>query len=60
MQEFNIALTTINFLILALSLVYKKLKKFYLSEPMIAIAAGIVMGPYIFQLLGKDLNEGEK
>lgn len=51
MQDFHLGLASISFLILVSGLVYKKIKESVLSEPMIAIALGILLGPEIFNLI---------
>ncbi|WP_207505093.1 cation:proton antiporter [Telluribacter humicola] len=51
MKDFAIALTCFSFLLLILGLVFNKLKRSVISEPMIAMAAGIVLGPHVLQVI---------
>lgn len=51
MKNFAIALASISFLLLILGLVYKKTKRSVLSEPIIALASGILLSPYVLNVL---------
>ncbi|MFC6998012.1 cation:proton antiporter [Rufibacter roseus] len=51
MKDFSIALACISALTLTMGYVYRKIKKSVLSEPIIALAAGIILGPEVLDML---------
>lgn len=51
MKEFTIALASTSLLVLVMGFVYKKIKRSVFSEPIIALAVGIMLGPEVLNLL---------
>ncbi|MCC9136982.1 cation:proton antiporter [Pontibacter silvestris] len=51
MKDFILALACTSFLVLVMGFIYKKIKRSFLSEPIIALAMGIVLGPAVLNLL---------
>lgn len=51
MNEFALALSIIALLTLSSGLIYKKLKRSILSEPTLALGCGVLMSPYILNVM---------
>ena len=47
MKEINILIAIISFLILAMGLIKANIKKSFVSEPLIALFLGIILGPHL-------------
>lgn len=48
---------TVSILILSLGAVYKKMQEIFLTEPLIAMIAGVVMGPHFLDIIHSDVPE---
>ncbi|GAB3537278.1 hypothetical protein GCM10027443_29970 [Pontibacter brevis] len=55
MKDFSLALAVVSFLLLASGLIYKRLKRSVISEPILAVGAGILLGPFVLDLI--DLKD---
>ena len=51
MEEINIVIAIISFLILGMGLIKANIKRSYLSEPLIALLIGVVTGPQILEVI---------
>lgn len=51
MDSFILTLSVISFLILVTGMLHKKIKQSFLSEPIIALVTGILLGPEVLNLL---------
>ncbi|WP_347159439.1 cation:proton antiporter [Pontibacter chitinilyticus] len=51
MKDFTEALASISFIVLVLGFLYKKIKRSFLSEPIIALLSGILLGPQVLNVL---------
>lgn len=54
MQDLNITISVISFIILVFGAVFAKIQRLPLSEPLIAMGVGILLGPHVLQVV--DLN----
>jgi len=51
MKDFSVSLTLVSFLLLALGMLYLRTRRSLVTEPMIAMFAGIVVGPAMLNIL---------
>ncbi len=51
MKEINILIAIISFLVLTMGLIKANIKKSFVSEPLIALFLGILLGPYFFGVI---------
>ncbi len=51
MKEINITIAIISFLILAMGLIKANIKKSFVSEPLIALVFGIILGPHLLGII---------
>lgn len=54
MRDFYVTLTFVSLLLLALGMVYTRTRRSLITEPMAAMIIGIVVGPYVLNLLNVD------
>lgn len=52
-----VILFVVSFLFLALGAVYKWMEDVYLTEPLIAMVVGIILGPQVLELINTDVPD---
>nr|WKN38880.1 cation:proton antiporter [Tunicatimonas sp. TK19036] len=59
MEDLNITISVISFILLVLGSVFARIHQWPLSEPLIAVGAGVLLGPFVLDVLDMD-DWGEK
>lgn len=56
-MDVMLVIFVVSFLILALGAVYKKVEEIFLTEPLLAMVAGIILGPQVLEVIQSDVPE---